>query len=437
MLQTLKNIFSVKDIRKKIIITIFILLLFRLGCFITVPGVNKTLFMQQVGSAANGFISTINLISGGAFSRLSIFAMTIGPYITASIVLNLLQVVIPSLEKLAREGEEGKKKLAKYTKYITITLAIVEGLGLYITYRAYLLAPLRTGAGAVMGCLLFIVSLVAGTALLTWLGDKITEYGIGNGISLIVFVGIISRIPAGATALYDYAVGGLTNVLVVALLIIAMIVVIAGVIYVQKAERKIPVNYAKRVVGRKMYGGQSTHIPIKVAMAGVMPIIFAMSFMMFPSTIINLCTGGNPTGVWNVIYNIFAVSQGSAWYYLVIYSIIYMALIILFTFVYTMFIVNPVEIANNLKKQGGFIPGIRAGKTTADYISKVLKYITSVGAIFLAAVAILPVLLQGFMPVSISFGGTSILILVSVALEILQNLETQMVSRHYTGFLNK
>ncbi len=436
MLQTLKDIFGVKDIRKKIIFTIFIILLYRLGSFITVPGVDKLEFIKQVGASSTGISGTINLISGGAFSRFSIFAMTIGPYITASIVLNLLQVVIPSLERLSKEGEEGRKTLAKYTKYLTVAFGLVEAIGLYLTYRAYLLPALTEGAGRVIGILLFVVSLMAGTALLTWLGDKITEYGIGNGISIIVFVGIISRIPAGATALFNLAKQGISGILIVAALIIVMALVIAAVIYFQQAERKIPVNYAKRVVGRKMYGGQNTHIPLKVAMAGVMPIIFAMSFMMFPGTIINICTKSNPTGFWKVVYELFTVSSSSAWYYLVGYSLIYMLLIIVFTFVYTTFMVNPTEIANNLKKNGGFIPGIRAGKTTADYISLVLKYVTTVGAVFLALVAVLPILLQGVTPVSITFGGTSVLIIVSVALEILKSLEGQMVSRHYKGFLN-
>lgn len=435
MLQTLKDIFGVKDIRKKLLFTIFIILLYRLGTFITVPGIDKIAFMEQVGTDG-GLLGTINLISGGAFSRFSIFAMTIGPYITASIVLNLLQMVIPSLEKLAKEGEEGKKILGKYTKYLTITFALIEGLGLYLTYKGFLLPELTYGAGGVLGVILFVGSLIAGTALLTWLGDKITEYGIGNGISIIVFVGIVSGVPGGATTLFSFAKGGITNMLIVAALIFAIIVILAGVIFVQQAERRIPVNYAKRVVGRKMYGGQNTHIPIKLAMAGVMPIIFAMSFMMFPSTIVNLITRGNPTGFWNVINNVFSVSQGSAWYYLLIYAAIYMALIITFTFVYTLFMVNPIEISNQLKKNGGFVPGIRAGKTTSDYISKVLKYVTAVGALFLALVAIFPILLQGVTPFAITFGGTSVLIIVSVALEILKNLETQMISRHYTGFLN-
>jgi len=435
MLQTLKSIFSVKDLRKKIMFTIAIILLYRLGTFITVPGFDKISFMEQIGSGA-GIMGTINLISGGAFSRFSIFAMTIGPYITASIVLNLLQIVIPSLEKLAKEGEEGKKTLSKYTKYLTVAFALVEALGLYLSYKKFLLPALNLGAGTALGALLFIGSLMAGTAILMWLGDKITEYGIGNGISILIFVGIVSGTPKGAVALYNFAIGGVTNLLVVIALIVAMISVIAGVIYMQQAERKIPVNYAKRVVGRKLYGGQSTHIPIKVAMAGVMPIIFAMSFMMFPSTIIGILTKNAPTGFWKGLYNIFSVSSGSAWYNLIIYSIIYMLLIISFTFIYTMFIVNPIEIANSLKKNGGFVPGVRAGKNTSDYISTVLKYITAVGAIFLAAVAVLPILLQGVTPISITFGGTSVLIIVSVALEILKNLETQMISRHYKGFLD-
>lgn len=436
MLQTIKNIFSVKDIRKKLLFTLFIVLLYRLGTFITIPGIDKISFMQQVGDASTGILATINLISGGAFGRLSIFAMTIGPYITASIVLNLLQVVIPSLEKLAREGEEGKKVLSRYTKYLTVAFGLIEGIGFYLNYRAYLLPELTYGAGAVLGAILFIGSLMAGTALLTWLGDKITEYGIGNGISILVFVGIVAQVPSGVSTLLSFASEGITSALIVAALAVVILLVLAGVIFVQQAERRLPVNYAKKVVGRKMYGGQSTHIPIKVAMAGVMPIIFAMSFMMFPGTIISLCTGGNPTGFWLKVYNLFSISSNSHWGYLIGYSVIYMALIIAFTFIYTMFIVNPVEIANQLKKNGGFIPGIRAGKNTSDYISKVLKYITTVGAVFLAVVAVFPILLQGVTPVSITFGGTSVLIIVSVALEILKNLETQMVSRHYKGFLN-
>lgn len=435
MLQTIKDIFSVKDLRKKILFTLFILLLFRLGTYITIPGVDKIALRQAVGAEDAGLSAMVNLVSGGAFNRLSILALSIGPYITASIVLNLLQVIVPSLERLTKEGEEGRRKLNKYTKYLTIVFGLLEGLAAYLNYKSFLLPSLQSGAGLILGAILFVGSLIAGTALLSWLGDKITEYGIGNGISMIVFIGIVSGISSGAESLITVAQGGIKGILIVVALIVAMLVLLAGIVFVQQAERRIPVNYAKRVVGRKMYGGQNTHIPIKLAMAGVMPIIFAMSFMMFPSLIINFATKGAPNGIWAVIYNLFSVSQGSAWYYLVGYAVIYMALIILFTFVYTMFIVNPVEIANNLKKNGGFIPGIRAGKTTSEYISSVLKNITAVGAVFLALVAVLPILLQGFTSLQITFSGNSVLIAVSVALEILKNLETQMVSRNYAGFL--
>ena len=434
MLQTFKNIFAEKEVRNKILFTIYIILLFRIGTYICVPGMNKIIFNEYINSAG-GLAETINLISGGAFSRFSIFAMTIGPYITASIVLNLLQMVIPSLEQLTKEGEDGKKTLAKYTKWLTLAFAIVEGLGLYLNYRNYLLSSLQYGSGAILGFLLFMTSLTAGTALLTWLADKITEKGIGNGISVIVFVSIISRIPEGVNILAQYAKGGITQILIVALIVLIIIAVIVSIVYVQEAERRIPVNYAKKVVGRRMYGGQSTHIPLKLAMAGVMPIIFAMSFMMFPSVIIKLIAK-TPTGFWLKVYNLFSVAQGSKWYYLLIYALIYMFLTVAFTFVYTMFMVNPVEIANQLKKNGGFIPGIRAGKNTSDYISQVLTNVTSVGAVYLALIAVFPIVLQAVFPIQITFGGTSILIIVSVAMEMLKSLETNMVSRHYKGFLD-
>lgn len=434
MLKTLKDLFSLKDIRKKILYTLFIIILYRVGSFITVPGVNKIAFMNEVGNAG-GILGTINIIAGGAFNRFSIFAMSIGPYITASIILNLLQVVVPSLDKLAKEGETGKLKLQKYTKYLTIAFAVVQSIGLYFNYKNFLMPPLQSGAGVVVGMLLFIVTLTAGTALLMWLADKITENGIGNGISIIIFVGIVSRAPVAVIALTNYAKASLSSFLIIMALIAAMIIVVAGVILVQQAERRIPVNYAKRVVGRKMYGGQSTHIPIKVAMAGVIPIIFAMSFMIFPGMIIEMATKGNASGFWNVVKQIFSANSGNIGY-LAIYALVYMVLIIMFTFVYTMFMVNPVEISNQLKKNGGFVPGIRAGKPTAEYIQKVLKNITLAGGVFLALVAVLPILLQGAMKgLTIGFGGTSVLIVVSVALEMLKNIEGQMVSRHYKGFL--
>ena len=436
MFDTLKKMFTVKDIRKKILYTIFIILLFRIGTYITVPGINKLAFVEAVQSQSGGILGTINIISGGAFNRLSIFAMTISPYITASIVLNLLQTVVPSLEKLAKEGETGRQKLAKYTKLLTIAFAVVEAIGLYLNYKAYLLPAMSYGIYQVFGMILFVVCLTAGTALLMWLSDKITENGIGNGTSMIIFVGIVSGAPGAITALSAFAAQSKWNILIVAAVVIAFVILLGGVIFVQQAERRIPVNYAKRVVGRKMFGGQNTHIPLKVAMAGVMPIIFAMSFMMIPATIIQLVTKGAATGFWGVVLKVCSASTESIWY-LVAYAVIYMLLIVGFTFVYTMFTVNPVEMSNNLKQNGGFIPGIRAGKNTADYINKVLKNITWAGALFLALVAVLPVICQAAMPsLSISFGGTSILIVVSVALETLKVIESQMVSRHYDGFLD-
>ena len=435
MFQTLKDLFSLKDIRKKILYTLLIIILYRIGTYIVVPGINKIAFNEAVGTSTNGILSTINIIAGGAFKRFSIFAMTISPYITASIVLNLLQVVIPSLERLAKEGETGRQQLSKYTKYLTVAFAIVEAVGLYFTYKDYLLTPLKTGIGKPFGMLLFIISLTAGTSILMWLADKITENGIGNGISIIIFTGIVSSAPAAFAALLSYAKLSVGKAIIVSALVIAMVIVVAGVVFVQQAERRIPVNYAKRVVGRKMMGGQNTHIPIKVAMAGVMPIIFAMSFMVLPSTIIEIATKGSATGFWKVVAEICSGQSENIWFVL-IYVVIYTALIILFTFVYTMFMVNPVEMSNQLKKNGGFIPGIRAGKQTADYISKVLSSITWAGGIFLAFVAILPALVQfGMKGLTIGFGGTSVLIVVSVALEMLNNVEGLMVSRHYKGFL--
>jgi len=436
MFDTLKKMFTVKDIRKKILYTIFIILLFRIGTYITVPGINKLAFVEAVQAQSGGILGTINIISGGAFNRLSIFAMTISPYITASIVLNLLQTVVPSLERLAKEGETGKQKLAKYTKLLTIAFAVVEAIGLYLNYKAYLLPAMSYGIYQVFGMILFVVCLTAGTALLMWLSDKITEKGIGNGTSMIIFVGIVSGAPGAIAGLSEFAAQSKWNILIVTAVVIAFIILLAGVIFVQQAERRIPVNYAKRVVGRKMFGGQNTHIPLKVAMAGVMPIIFAMSFMMIPATIIQLATKGAASGFWGVVLKVCSASTESIWY-LVAYAVIYMLLIVAFTFVYTMFTVNPVEMSNQLKQNGGFIPGIRAGKNTAEYINKVLKNITWAGAIFLALVAVLPVVCQAAMPsLSISFGGTSILIVVSVALETLKVIESQMVSRHYDGFLN-
>jgi len=442
LFETIKRAVKTPEIRKKLIYTLILIVIFRMGCFITIPGVNVLTLNEIMSEQSNGIASTINLISGGAFSRFSIFAMSISPYITASIIIQLLTFVIPSLERLTKEGgEEGKKKINNYTKFATLILAAIEAFGIYAAYK-------NTGIfinTSWITCLVVVISLVAGTALLTWLGDQITSKGVGNGISMLIFIGIVTRLPAMVTSLFDLTfpeeVGRVLSIkgFVISLaVIIGAIVLVAGVIWIYEAERRIPVQYAKKVVGRKMYGGQNTHIPLKLAMAGVMPIIFAMSFMTFPAMIISFFNNNTESlnGILKHIYYISVATNSTTpnIIYSIINAIIYLLLIVGFTFFYTMMVVNPVEMANNIKKQGGFIPGIRAGKPTADYISSALSKITWFGSFFLAAIAILPILIQ-FTGLNIQFGGTAILIVVSVALETIKQLESQLAMRHYKGFL--
>ena len=439
MFKTLKNAIKTPDVRKKILYTLLLIVIFRLGSFITVPGINLVLLDEVMTEASGGLSGLIDLISGGAFSRLSLFAMGINPYITASIVIQLLAMVIPSLERLAKEGgEEGKAKMNAYTKMLTIVLAIVEAVGLYFTYRSSGIFVDTEALTAVI----FMLSLVAGTAVLMWLGEQITSRGVGNGISMIIFVGIISGLPSAVTALYGMIINNLvfsTAGLLTALgIIVGAIILVAGVVFVTEAERRVPVQYAKKVVGRKMYGGQNTHIPIKLVMAGVMPVIFASSFMTFPAMIIPLFNSeiATATGFWATIYK-FSIATSSTAVpvgYSIANAIVYLLLIVGFTFFYTYATFNPVEVANNIKRNGGFIPGIRAGKPTTDYLSGIMKKLIWFGGLFLAVIAILPMLLR-FTSLNFTFGGTTILIVVGVALEIVQQLESQLVMRHYKGFL--
>lgn len=439
MFKTLKNAIKTPEVRKKLLYTLLLIVIFRLGCFITVPGVNSLALDEIMSASTNGLSSLIDLISGGAFSRLSLFAMSINPYITASIVIQLLAMVIPALERLAKEGgEEGKTKMNGYTKLLTIVLAVVEAVGLYFTYRG---SGIFVDNGFITA-FIFILSLVGGTALLMWLGEQITSRGIGNGISIIIFVGIISGLPTAVTTMYRLIVtsaGFSTTGLLLALaIIIGAIILVAGVVFVTEAERRVPVQYAKKVVGRKMYGGQNTHIPIKLVMAGVMPVIFASSFMTFPMMIIPLFNPNiaTATGFWAGVYK-FSLATSSAAVpvgYTIANAIVYLLLIIGFTFFYTYATFNPAEVAGNIKRNGGFIPGIRAGKPTTDYLSSILKKLIWFGGLFLAVIAILPMLLR-FTSLSFSFGGTTILIVVGVALEAVQQIESQLVMRHYKGFL--
>ena len=438
MFKTIKNALKTPEVRKKLWYTLLLIIIFRLGCYITVPGVNS-IALSEAMSSVDGVAGLINMISGGAFSRFSIFAMSITPYITASIVVQLLAMIIPSLERLTKEGgEEGRKKIDKYTKIITIILALVEAIGLFLSYKSagiFVNTEFLTGA-------LVVVGLVGGTSLLMWLGDQITSKGIGNGISIIIFVGIVSGLPSFATTLGGLIVtdnGFSTTGLLLAIgIILGAILLIAGVVFVQQAERRVPVQYSKKVVGRKMVGAQNTHIPLKLAMAGVMPIIFASSFMTFPAMIIQLFVKdiASQTGFLAGLYK-FSIATSSSSVgigYSIANAIVYLLLIVGFTFFYTYATFNPAEVSATIKKNGGFIPGIRAGKPTTEYLSSIISKLTWFGGLFLAIIAILPMFLR-FTNLNIAFGGTSILIVVGVALETIQQLESQLAMRHYKGFL--
>ena len=437
MFKTIKNALKTPDVRKRLLYTLILIVLFRLGCYITVPGVNMITLNDSM-SSSNGIAGFIDIISGGAFSRFSVFAMSVSPYITASIVVQLLTMIIPSLERISKEGgEEGRKIMNRWTKIITIILALVEAIGIYLSYRK---AGIFINEGWLTG-ILVVSSLVAGTSLLMWLGEQITSKGIGNGISMIIFIGIISGLPGAVTTIWNLIVtssGFSTIGLITAIgIVVGAIILVSGVVFVQQAERRVPVQYSKKVVGRKMVGAQSTFIPLKLAMAGVMPVIFASSFMTFPAMIISMFADvENLSGFWSGVYKFSIATSSSSvgWGYSLANAIVYLLLIVAFTFFYTYATFNPAEVSNNIKKNGGFIPGIRAGKPTTEYLSSIITKLTVFGGLFLAVIAIVPMLLR-FTSLNVSFGGTSILIVVGVALETVQQLESQLVMRHYKGFL--
>ena len=445
MFNTIKNALKTPDVRKRLWYTLLLIIIFRLGCFISVPTVDSTL-LANMGS--NGITQLINTLTGGAFSRFSIFAMSITPYITASIVIQLLGMVIPSLERLTKEGGETERaKVNRYTKILTLFLSLAEGLGIYLTYKS---TGIFINPGTLTGFLV-VLSVMAGKALLMWLGEQITTKGVGNGISMLIFVGIIAGLPEGVKTLYKLVFSttfSTTNLLLALGIILGTIILITAVVFVQQAERRIPVQYSKKVVGRKMMGGQSTHIPLKLAMAGVMPIIFASSFMTFPAMIIQIFNSNiaEQSGFLAGLYKLsiatststLTTSAGATYPLPIGYSIanalIYLLLIVGFTFFYTYATFNPAEISSNIKKNGGFIPGIRTGKSTTEYLSSVISKLTIFGGFFLALIAIIPMMAR-FTTVDLAFGGTSILIIVGVALETMQQLESQVVMKHYKGFL--
>ncbi|MBB6216837.1 preprotein translocase subunit SecY [Anaerosolibacter carboniphilus] len=424
MLSTLRNAWKIPDLRRRILYTLLMLTIFRLGSTIPVPGMNKQILAQLFNQGENGLFSFFNLISGGAFGNFTIFALSISPYITASIILQLLTIAIPSLEAMAKEGEEGRKKIAQYTRYGTIVLALIQAAGVSVgLFNQALIARDFFSVSVV------VITLTAGTAFLMWLGEQITENGIGNGISLLIFTGIVSRIPVGIIQTVQKAQIGEVSILDMILFLVLAIIIIAGVVAVQQGTRKIPVQYAKRVVGRKTYGGHSTHIPLKVNQAGVIPVIFAISLLQFPLTITYFFQGG-AFSTW-VSKWLSPAGNPGIW----VYSLLNMLLIVFFTYFYTAVTFNPQQVADNMKQHGGFIPGIRPGKPTAEYLDRVLSRITLAGALFLALIAVIPTLMLKFTSIQMTFGGTSLLIAVGVALETMKQIEAQMMMRHYQGFL--
>ncbi|MCQ5130265.1 preprotein translocase subunit SecY [Butyricicoccus faecihominis] len=428
MFQTLKNAWHMPDLRKKILYTLFILLIFRFGSNIPVPFINTAMLAEYFNQAAvsGSALGFIDMFTGGGLSRATIFAMSITPYINASIILQLLTVAIPALERMVKDGgEEGRKKIASWTRYVGVLLGLLQGFSYYALLRNQgFLASNSALAGAAI-----VLTFTAGTALIMWLGEHITQNGIGNGISIILFAGIISRGPQLVRTLWNLMKQGGSNIAVALLMVVIGLALVVFIVFMSNAERRIPVQYAKRVVGRKMYGGQSTHLPIKVNASGVMPIIFASSILSLPQTIGMFWKPATGTVGWHIM-NLF--SQSSP-FYIVLYAL----LIIAFAYFYASIQFNPIEIANNLKKNGGFIPGFRPGKPTSDFIMKALGKVTFVGAIFLGVVAILPLIVGAISSnlSNVALGGTSVIIVVGVALDTVKQMEAQMMMRHHKGFL--
>lgn len=417
MIETIKNAWKIPELRKRILFTLLMLLVYRLGSFIAVPFIDKTVLSALV--SGNSVLGLFNVISGDNFKNFSIFAMSIQPYITASIILQLLTIAIPALERLSKMGEEGKKKITRYTRYAAIGLALVQALGLAFTLEGFMT---NNSWYAVMTVVLVVT---AGTSLLVWIGDQITEKGIGNGISLLIFIGIVSGIPGAISTLVTGVIAGNFPIWVAILIVPFVIITVVGVVAVQEGTRKIPITYAKRVVGRKQMGGRNTHLPLKVNQSGVMPVIFAQTIAMAPSTIASFFPNSK---FWTGFAGIF--SWGSFWT-----TLIYLVLIIAFGYFYTTISFNPVEVAENIQQYGGYIPGIRPGAPTVIYINKILNRLVFAGGIFLCIISLIPIISGNILGLNIQFGGTSLLIVVSVALETVKQLEQHLIMRNYRGFL--
>ncbi len=421
MFSTLRNAWKVPDIRKKMLYTIMMLIVYRIGSHVPVPGVDATYVASQVqGSAFGGFV---NLFAGGGLSNFSLFALGIIPYVTASIIMNLLTMALPPLERMSKEGPEGRKKIASITRYAGVGLGLIQAIGMLTLFGKG--AILNTGTPVILNYITIVLCLTAGTALIMWIGEHITENGVGNGISLLIFVGIVSALPSAAVTYVGNVVIGAASVVTLIIVIVASLAIVTGITFIDMGERRIPVQYAKRVVGRKIYGGQSTHIPMKINSSGVLPLIFAMTLVQFPTIIMGFFSSAEAQASYK------AVMDADKPLYLVLFAL----LIFFFTFFYAQATFNPMDVSKNLQQNGGFIPGIRAGKPTSDYLQKILVRVTLFGAIFLALVATVPTMIAAFSGFNSPFGATGLLIMVSVSLETTRQLESHMMMRHYKGFL--
>ncbi len=456
MFKILRNAWAIPELRKKMLYTLLVILIFRIGAALPVPFLDIATLKANVESLTNSnpgtLVSYLNVLSGGAFENATLFAMGVTPYINSSIILQLLTVAIPALERLSKEGEEGRRKIGQYTRYTTVILGLIQGTVFYI-YLNNTRVVMNAGASALVKfyiAAVIVLTFTAGSAVIMWLGEQVNNKGVGNGISIILFAGIVSRAPQAIAQLVQYFKWGIKshpgydetgNIVIydpqvkylffVPGIILLFLLAVAFIVFMDSAERRIPVQYAKRVVGRKMYGGQSTHIPIKVNMAGVLPIIFASSIMSIPGTIRLFTYGNQPDdgSFWYKVLSVFGKQNA-------VYCIVYFILIILFAYFYVTIQYNPIEMANNLRKNAGTIPGIRPGQKTSEYIARIISRITLIGALFLSVIAILPIILAGIAKVNIGMSGTSIIIMVGVALETVRAIESQMLMRHYKGFLD-
>ena len=437
MFKTLRNAFKIEDIRKKLIFTFLMLVVVRFGSQLPIPGVNRDYFAQWFAAQTGDAFNFFDAFTGGSFTSMSLFALGITPYITSSIIMQLLTIAIPKLEEMQKDGEDGRKKIQTFSRYLTVVQALIEGTAMTIGFGGRGLLQSAT----IPNMIVVVAAMTAGSAFLMWIGEEITEHGVGNGISIVLLINIVSRIPDDFVDLYVKFVKGktiLNGVLAVAIIAAVVLVTVVFVIFLQGGERRIPVQYAKKMQGRKMVGGQSTNIPLKVNTAGVIPVIFASSLMSFPGVIASLLGKTGGTGIGGKILT--GLNQ-SSWCnpHQPVYSIgllVYIVLVVFFAYFYTSITFNPIEISNNMKRQGGFIPGIRPGRPTTEYLSRILNYIVFIGAVGLIIVCVIPIVFNGFFGANVSFGGTSIIIIVGVVLETLKQIESQMLVRYYKGFLN-